>query len=182
MPRYSKFFGPPKPENPNQKLVSVPPGYTKSFLYYALLHRDDPRKILVHRQKTARGLCISTNPMALRSFYASRRKKRMPITYEVSHATLIFNIAFFLIFLWKKLRWEMGAKQRWKCKICKKLLPVASQVDHVVPLSAGGDDKVENMQLLCANCHAEKSRMEAKKGVELDRGIPNYFPRNDSKK
>ena len=79
----------------------------------------------------------------------------MPITYE--------------------MRWELASKQRWKCKDCKKLLPMASQVDHIVPLRAGGADKMDNMQMLCANCHAEKSRKEAKEGVTMDRGIPNYF-------
>jgi len=65
--------------------------------------------------------------------------------------------------------------KRWKCNVCKKLLPLAAQVDHVVPLAAGGADKMDNMQILCANCHAEKSRKEAKQGVHLDRGITNYL-------
>ena len=153
---YSKYFGPPKPHNPNIRYVAVPPGYTNSFLFYELLHRDGPRKIHVIRRYSRRGLEVFTNPMALRSFYASRRKKRMAITYE--------------------MRWELACQQRWKCKGCKKLLPAAAQVDHVVPLSAGGDDKMDNMQILCANCHAEKTRREAKQGVTMNRGIPNYFP------
>ena len=154
---YSKYFGPPKPHNPTIKYVAVPPGYTISFLYYELLHRVGPRKIyVIRRWDSRRRLEVFTNPMALRSFYASRRKKRMPITYE--------------------MRWELGCRQRWKCKGCKKLLPSAAQVDHVVPLSAGGDDKMDNMQMLCANCHAEKTRKESKQGVTMDRGIPNYFP------
>tara|TARA_Y100000310_G_scaffold23816_1_gene22861 strand:- start:336 stop:464 length:129 start_codon:yes stop_codon:yes gene_type:complete len=33
---------------------------------------------------------------------------------------------------------------------------------------------MNNMQMLCANCHAEKSRKEAKQGVHLDRGITNF--------
>ncbi|MEU5693852.1 HNH endonuclease signature motif containing protein [Actinosynnema sp. NPDC020468] len=31
------------------------------------------------------------------------------------------------------------------------------QVDHVVPLTAGGRDSAANLQLLCTTCHAKKS-------------------------
>lgn len=33
-------------------------------------------------------------------------------------------------------------------------------VDHVVPRSISGDDSIGNLQLLCPNCHARKSRAE----------------------
>jgi len=65
--------------------------------------------------------------------------------------------------------------KKWKCKLCKKLLPLAAQVDHVIPLALGGLDDMRNMQMLCANCHAEKSRKEAKQSVEKGRGIKTYF-------
>lgn len=139
-------------------MVTVPPAYTQSFLFYALSHWQEGPKIVVkkeYQQNPWKVSKVHTNARALQSFYASRRQKRAPVTYE--------------------MRWEMAHAQRWKCKACKKLLPLAAQVDHVVPLSAGGADNKQNMQMLCANCHAEKSRLEAKQGVEMDRGIPQYF-------
>lgn len=48
-------------------------------------------------------------------------------------------------------------------------------MDHVVPLALGGADDMKNMQVLCANCHAEKSRKEAKQSIEKGRGIKAYF-------
>lgn len=58
-----------------------------------------------------------------------------------------------------KYRWEIAYKQEYKCAQCKELLhPKAMDIDHVVPLSEGGEDTIANCQALCANCHAKKSR------------------------
>lgn len=37
---------------------------------------------------------------------------------------------------------------------------IGHQVDHIVPLSAGGTDTDENKELLCLDCHKAKSRAE----------------------
>lgn len=44
------------------------------------------------------------------------------------------------------------------------MLILGTQVDHVIPLSAGGPDTDENKQLLCDECHKEKSRAECAGG------------------
>jgi 5-methylcytosine-specific restriction protein A len=36
----------------------------------------------------------------------------------------------------------------------------SSQADHIIPLSAGGPDTVENMQGLCKPCHSRKTLEE----------------------
>ena len=47
--------------------------------------------------------------------------------------------------------------------------------DHIVPLWEGGGNDDDNLQAICANCHSEKSileaarRREAKRGVERER-------------
>ena len=38
----------------------------------------------------------------------------------------------------------------------------AAQVEHIVPLGDGGDDLSDNLQVLCAYCHAIKSAREAR--------------------
>lgn len=59
----------------------------------------------------------------------------------------------------KKYRWEIAYRQEYRCAVCRELLhPKAMDIDHVVELSKGGEDKIENCQALCANCHAKKSR------------------------
>lgn len=35
------------------------------------------------------------------------------------------------------------------------------QVDHIVPLAKGGTDDLENLQLLCIECHKIKTQREA---------------------
>ncbi|WP_159400744.1 HNH endonuclease signature motif containing protein [Streptomyces sp. XY431] len=34
------------------------------------------------------------------------------------------------------------------------------EVDHVLPIAHGGEDVVENVQLLCLACHAAKTRRD----------------------
>ena len=45
------------------------------------------------------------------------------------------------------------------CQACyaKGILTEGTQVDHIVPLSAGGSDDDSNKQLLCTACHKVKS-------------------------
>jgi 5-methylcytosine-specific restriction endonuclease McrA len=37
-----------------------------------------------------------------------------------------------------------------------------SQLDHIVPIWAGGDDSAGNLQVLCEPCHQEKTKSEAR--------------------
>ena len=48
------------------------------------------------------------------------------------------------------------------CVICENLgrVTVASEVDHIQALTNGGVDSVLNMQGLCAQCHADKTRAD----------------------
>ncbi len=69
---------------------------------------------------------------------------------------------------------RIAAKQGWKCAKCKKLLPTRYHLDHIKPLSEGGSDKESNRQVLCPNCHSDKTeeeraRRKAKKIRESER-------------
>lgn len=51
------------------------------------------------------------------------------------------------------------------CKVCDDAL--SEQVDHVVPLSQGGDPySLENLRGICVPCHARKSARESTQAVE----------------
>ena len=55
--------------------------------------------------------------------------------------------------------WRDGAT----CRLCKETLgDLRWQCDHIVPLWDGGSNDMENLQALCANCHAEKTILEAR--------------------
>ena len=57
-------------------------------------------------------------------------------------------------------RWELSAKQKFKCMKCKQVLPVTAEIDHIIPRHKGGSDRLCNLQALCNNCHALKTRNE----------------------
>lgn len=48
------------------------------------------------------------------------------------------------------------------CPRCGVLIedPCMLDADHVIPKHQGGTDTVENLQLLCANCHRLKTKLE----------------------
>ena len=50
------------------------------------------------------------------------------------------------------------ARDRHRCKCCGQ---VASDVDHIVARSNGGDHEFENLQALCRACHDAKTRKDA---------------------
>lgn len=41
---------------------------------------------------------------------------------------------------------------------------VRLELDHVVPVAEGGEDTLENAQLLCDDCHKPKTQREAARG------------------
>lgn len=53
--------------------------------------------------------------------------------------------------------------ERPLCVACERQgrVAAATELDHVVPLWAGGTDDEHNLQGLCRACHAEKSADEA---------------------
>ena len=55
-------------------------------------------------------------------------------------------------------RIEVAYKSEYKCNMCHMLLPPTFEVDHIKELWEGGQDEYSNLQALCPNCHAAKTR------------------------
>jgi len=54
--------------------------------------------------------------------------------------------------------WELLKKQyNYTCPSCGRKEPnIKLSEDHIIPLSKGGSDNIENMQPLCKNCNCKK--------------------------
>lgn len=54
--------------------------------------------------------------------------------------------------------WEnLKAQYNWTCPCCLKREPeIKLTKDHIVPVSVGGSDNIENIQPLCAHCNFKK--------------------------
>lgn len=57
----------------------------------------------------------------------------------------------------------LADQQDNKCACCDHILEVTFQVDHIIPLRAGGTNDEYNLHVLCPNCHARKTQGEPEK-------------------
>lgn len=54
----------------------------------------------------------------------------------------------------------VASNQKWRCFMCHNLLDYSYEIDHNVPLFAGGTNHISNLHALCRNCHGKKTIME----------------------
>ena len=60
----------------------------------------------------------------------------------------------------KELRWEVWERDNFTCKICGARKHLS--VDHIIPVSKGGQTIKGNLQTLCRNCNSQKGVTYAK--------------------
>lgn len=60
-----------------------------------------------------------------------------------------------------RIKSEMLADRGYYCEHCGNYDNVI-ELDHIKPLWAGGNNEMDNLQLLCWSCHFNKTRLERK--------------------
>jgi len=61
----------------------------------------------------------------------------------------------------KKLRFEVFKRDSFKCQYCGNNPPiVVLEVDHIIPVSKGGPDDIDNLVTSCFDCNRGKSDRE----------------------
>lgn len=63
---------------------------------------------------------------------------------------------------WKKIVNAVWVMDNGLCRNCKSkgLIVPGNDVDHIKPISQGGSNELSNLQLLCKNCHKQKTARE----------------------
>lgn len=61
-------------------------------------------------------------------------------------------------------------------KNCNYCGEIGEEVDHVIELAAGGDDSIENLQVLCKPCHKAKTAKYNSKRLKGHRGVFSEAP------
>jgi len=73
-----------------------------------------------------------------------------------------------------RLRFEVLKRDSHRCQYCGAAAPfVQLEVDHIVPVVAGGTNRPDNLITACRRCNAGKS------AIELDDRLPGVAAQND---
>ena len=56
-----------------------------------------------------------------------------------------------------RMKKEVAARAAWRCAACGGVVNANYEVDHVVPLYLAGSNSLENLQVLCPDCHRTKT-------------------------
>ena len=103
----------------------------------------------------------STYPRSPVTLVKSRLQKDMKMFYEVHHRedmprrTDLGDLPNY-----KTHRHTLYGRQEGMCGGCQVMFPFRNMtVDHIVPQSRGGNDHLDNLQLLCGACNSTKGTL-----------------------
>lgn len=152
------------------------------LLAYQKNHREENREKIIGKQRE-RALLHREEKRAIdRRYYAKTKEKRL--AYQKKYASenrekvLARHIDYYqrnklrMLFLGKRRKarkkgnggshtlreWELLKERFWnKCLACGLAEPqIKLSQDHIIPLSLGGRDDIDNIQPLCLSCNKSK--------------------------
>lgn len=65
---------------------------------------------------------------------------------------------------WQQTRLAVIARDQGVCQLCGLVVsgPRQAQVDHIRPKAEGGTDALENLRLLCLECHSRRTATDSR--------------------
>lgn len=78
-----------------------------------------------------------------------------------------------------QLRLRVHARAEERCEYCQtpeELTVTTFEVDHIVPLSAGGVTVLDNLCLACPACNRHKAARQSAPDPETGQSVPLYHP------
>lgn len=82
-----------------------------------------------------------------------------------------------------ELRQLVTERANHRCEYCRttsRLTGMALEIDHILPLSRGGDSSAANLCLACRRCNAYKGYLTHLSNLPGDEPIPLFNPRLDT--
>ena len=69
---------------------------------------------------------------------------------------------------WERIRRVVLRRDKHLCQECLRngIFKAGNQCDHIKPKSEGGTDELDNLQILCENCHKQKTLLERKQNEQ----------------
>lgn len=90
-------------------------------------------------------------------FYVAMSRARKGIAFV--NGVCNFSKRTYRVNFTEEERCLIAGNQEWSCNICKvELFDGGFDIDHIKPLSNGGDNEISNLQALCKHCHKIKTK------------------------
>jgi hypothetical protein len=84
-----------------------------------------------------------------------------------------------MAYISKALRELVTKRAQGRCEYCQtaQAIVIEMEVDHIVPVSAGGETVLDNLCLACVSCNAYKHEFQMGVDPQTDREINLFNPR-----
>jgi 5-methylcytosine-specific restriction endonuclease McrA len=94
-----------------------------------------------------------------RAIESGRKYRKLHIEKMREHTRKRRSLKLNVVGSYTQGEWELLKKQYgFTCPCCKKSEPeIKLTLDHIIPLSKGGSEYIENIQPLCLSCNCRKS-------------------------
>lgn len=77
---------------------------------------------------------------------------------------------------------EVARRARHRCEYCRApeaVFNLELEVEHVIPLAAGGADELHNLALACRSCNLRKGTVRRARDPSTGEMVPLFSPRAD---